>query len=367
MAPKVVAVVDLQFGSTGKGLIAGYLSVNGLYYRRCAKTLKFSAAVTNWGPNAGHTSMYEDGRAHVRTMLANSAIKGTVNTVYVGPGSVVNIDALIKETWATVDARRAYGNKSSLTVVVHEHAAVVTDEMRNAESRHNKIGSTQKGTAEAWIAKMNRNEDGAPCLAKHFIGAIQLSFDEVRIVVVSHAEYVQRLYREEAVLAEGCQGYSLGFSSGFWPHVTARECTVAQLLADTCLPPSSLAAVVGCARTFPIRVANRYDADGQMVGWSGPGYPDQEEISFEQLGVPTEYTTVTKLPRRVFTFSEQQFSEAIAVNGCTDVFLNFMNYYRTEEAMGIAFGRASRIANRHGAIIRYVGHGPSTADIKEEW
>ena len=46
-------VIDLQYGSTGKGLIVGFL----------AEEHKYDTVVTAWAPNAGHT--YKIGRAHV--------------------------------------------------------------------------------------------------------------------------------------------------------------------------------------------------------------------------------------------------------------------------------------------------------------
>lgn len=323
MRPKVVAVVDLQFGSTGKGLMAGYLSLNG--YRG----EHFSAAVTNWGPNAGHTTVYPDGEKIIRTMVPNSLYRGTVRTGYIGPGSAINMAALIEEADHTARINRKRFDQA-IKIYVHEHAAVVRPGDADAEKRHNRIGSTQKGTAEAWAAKMGR-DPADQCLAKHHADTLSQASNGV-IEVIPHRIWLDYLSAEHLILAEGCQGYSLGYSSGFWPYVTARECTVAQLLADCCLSPRDLVGVVGCARTYPIRVANRFDADGNMVGTSGPGYLDQQEITFEAIGQSTEYTTVTKLPRRIFTFSKQQFYEAIHVNGVTEVFMNFMNYIADEKA-----------------------------------
>jgi adenylosuccinate synthase len=131
--------------------------------------------------------------------------------------------------------------------------------------------------------------------------------------VVSHAEYKERLRTGGATILEGAQGYSLGIHSGFYPYTTSRECTVAQLCSDTLVSPDQITAVYGCARTYPIRVSNRY-TDGMMHGWSGPCYSDQQETSFDALNQVQETTTVTKLPRRVFTFSDAQFKEAVEAN-----------------------------------------------------
>lgn len=348
--PHVVAVVDLQFGSTGKGSMAAYLSMCGY------NGVNFTAAATNWGPNAGHTSVYPDGEKIIRTMLANSVHRGTVERVYIGPGSAINIGALAQEIEDTRERTR-----KQFIVLVHEHAAVVLPEHREAETIHNRIGSTQKGTAQAWIDKMMR-DNNKRCLARDWRDVINQETDGIARVV-SHEEYVRGLWGEDAVLAEGCQGYSLGYSSGFWPYVTGRECTTAQLLADTLLPPcgGSELHVIGCARTYPIRVANRFDADGNMVGFSGPCYADQSEISFEDIGQPVEYTTVTKLPRRIFTFSFEQLWQAERANGVESIFMNFMNYL-PEDKRDDFLRRVKKAA--WPAQVKYLGFGPSTSDIE---
>lgn len=345
----VAAVVDLQFGSTGKGSISAYLSTHGY------NGVNFEAAVTNWGPNAGHTSVYPNGEKIVRTMLANSVHQGTVKRVYIGPGSAVNIDALADEIKDTRDR-----TKRIFDVIIHEHAPIVSDEHRKSEAVHNRIGSTQKGTAQAWIDKMMRDGNNN-CLA----GAQRNKIEEITngiARVLRHKDYVRQLWREETVLAEGCQGYSLGYSSGFWPYVTGRECTTAQLLADTLLPSCGNIDlhVVGCARTFPIRVANRFDANGIMAGFSGPCYPDQYETSFEYIGQAVEYTTVTKLPRRIFTYSREQVWQASRANGVEAVFMNFMNYLPEYDHHSFINMVNEDLLN---AKVRYLGYGPSTADI----
>ena len=119
--------------------------------------------------------------------------------------------------------------------------------------------------------------------------------------------------------------------------------------------------VVGTARTFPIRVANRFDEQGQQVGYSGPCYDDQVEITFEDIGQKTELTTVTKLPRRIFTFSGQQIEEAIQYNGADGVFLNFVNYCRDEAELRAVVDAI----HATGAAVRWIGLGPCYNDVFE--
>ena len=79
-------------------------------------------------------------------------------------------------------------------------------------------------------------------------------------------------------------------------------------------------------RTYPIRVANRYDEQGNRIGWSGPAYEGQRELTWEEMGVTPEKTTVTKLTRRIFQFSEEQTRQAMQVVMPDEIFLNFANY-----------------------------------------
>jgi hypothetical protein len=121
------------------------------------------------------------------------------------------------------------------------------------------------------------------------------------------------------------------------------------------------------ARTYPIRVANRYDKDGNMVGWSGPAYPDQAEISFDAIGVGPEFTTVTKLPRRVFTFSTDQVKDAVRANGVGPIFLNFCNYPQGANGLSDVGLLIQRLNNDLGlATVALTGWGPTFNDVREE-
>jgi hypothetical protein len=107
--------------------------------------------------------------------------------------------------------------------------------------------------------------------------------------------------------------------------------------------------VIGTCRVHPIRVGNTPD------GYSGDWYPDQEEITWEEIGIEAELTTVTKRPRRIASWSWHQIVDAL--NDCDpdEIFLNFCNYDQ-EEAISIA----SKIPE-----IAYMGYGAKRCDIVE--
>lgn len=367
---KALAIVDLQFGSTGKGNMAAWMGMHG-----GPNGQHFDAVATNWGPNAGHTAVYVNGEKVVRTMLSNAVHRSKITKVFIGPGSALNIPALLSEIAYTDDAMAAKSDQRQINVYIHANTPVVTEADRKAETVHNRIGSTQKGTAQAWINRMMRDADNH-CLASHRreeLVSASVIFSHFNIHVCSNEFYLHTLNSCENVLLEGCQGYSLGISSGFWPYVTARECTVAQLCADTLVSPLCLTDVIGTARTYPIRVANRFNEAGSMVGFSGPHYPDQTETTFEDIGQPVEYTTVTKLPRRVFTFSHDQITQAVQANGVTGVFLNFLNYMPNPAEREVFVQKVDRTLARAGTgafgplktfpRVQYRGMGPSIGDI----
>jgi len=341
------AIVDLQFGSSGKGLLAGYL----------AKKTKPDTIITAWAPNAGHTFVDKDCNKMVTCMIPNGIVSGTVDQILIGPGSVINPELMMSEI------EKYIGVMAYPKIFIHEHAAVVTEGHRGAESVYgSRIGSTMKGCGEAVIDKIRRATNGNSNTAKDMLRGTPLYE-----CVVSGNKYNERLYNHaEIIQIEGAQGYSLGINSGFYPYTTSRECTIQQLLVDCGIPMQfynkAKVNIYGAARTFPIRVSNRYDNDGNMIGWSGPCYPDQEEITWDEVGVPPEFTTVTKLQRRVFSFSMQQIVEACQASDVDFIFLNFANYMkRTDELDSLI--RDIQVETKVPVVL--LGFGPKESDVVE--
>lgn len=349
-------ITDLQFGSTGKGLFAGYL----------ARRHGVDAIVTAWGPNAGHTYIERPGSEKmVNIALPNGIVAPSVKRVFIGPGSVVNPDLLLSEM-----QRYAYW-LDGVDVVIHENAAVVQERHREQEAAGMVgIGSTMKGVGAAMIEKIRRHA------ADQITAGRVLMNTPLEGFIVDSWTYQKLLDEHDKVLVEGAQGYSLSINHGFYPYTTSRDCTTLQILSDCGIPlmrESCELMVYGVARTFPIRVANRYKDvdDGQggtvkvQVGWSGPCYSDQEEIEWSALGLEPELTTVTRLPRRIFTFSMQQIEQAVRQNGVDAIFLNFCNYFDKANIPGGADELADRIERRLKVPVVWRGWGPTEQDIQE--
>jgi adenylosuccinate synthase len=338
---KITMVIDLQYGSTGKGLLVGYLAET-----TCPDTI-----VTAWAPNAGHTYIDRAGRKFIHTHLANGIVSPFCKRVFLGPGSLIDPMQLLDEIAQCEDIIDARG----IRIMIHPHAAIVTQRHRDLEAGPmTKIGSTKKGVGAAMIQRIERNPDDMNIASREPL---------LNKYVVSQSEYQDMLGSANHILVEGAQGFGLSMYHGFYPYTTSRDVTVWQILAD-CGIPRAMAKdleVFGTCRTYPIRVANRYDADGKQVGYSGPVYDDQSEVTFESIGQEQELTTVTKLPRRIFTFSLKQIAEAIEFNGVDRVFLNFANYVNSENEL-IRIIDAIECA---GSRVCYLGLGPRFRDVIE--
>lgn len=333
---KVTMIVDLQYGSTGKGLIAGYL----------AETRHPDVVVTANMPNAGHTYINSNGRKWVHKVLPNSIVSPKLKFVLIGPGAVISIERLLYEVSMSQDI--LHGVK----VLVHPNTVILQKRHKAGEVLSDlttNIGSTAQGSGSAVIDKINRGVDCRPLLARDVLPSCGL--DDY---LAGLQQYRRIIDDAEYIIAEGAQGYSLGINQRFWPYCTSRECTPAKFLSDMQIPVGLLGDVIGCARTYPIRVG----------GNSGPCYPDQEEIEWSDIGVEPEKTTVTNRERRVFTFSNRQIAEAIWETRPDSIFLNFANYVTQEELDHLVETINIECDSVGGGKVGYIGRGPCFDDVE---
>lgn len=326
-------IVDCQFGSTGKGLLAGYMGIYEEPHVLCMAP----------SPNAGHTLVHEDGTKTIHKMLPLGIASPYLKRIYLGPGSVLDMDRLLEEYLAL--PRR-------VELWVHRNAAVVRPHHLAEEGAGGLApGSTRSGAGSAFIDKVRRRPGTklfGDAVVGHPLGQL--------VHVVDTPEAQGMLFAAERIQVEGCQGYSLSVHHGFYPYCTSRDVTTAQLAADCGIPfdIARIARVIGSLRTYPIRVANRPEAGEH----SGPTYSDSAEITFSDLGQEQELTTVTKLPRRIFSFSRLQALEAIQQNGVDEVFLNFAQY---PPSYDILAGIVDEL--RLMTDVAFAGFGPKITDV----
>lgn len=340
---KASVLVDGQFGSTGKGLLAAYLASQ--------PHNEVDIATTNASANAGHWTKFKDFPKgdfccfHLPTF-------GVIQEcyIYLNSGAIINVELLLQEIEEIgIDMGR---------ITIHPNATIISKEDIEEENKEDaqttKISSTRKGVGEALSRKIKRTAKIAkdiPTLNKFF---------SVAPLNLNH-----RLKAGMRVSVEVPQGYSLSLNGPFYPYCTSRNCTVGQGIADAEIHPKFLGPVAMSVRTCPIRVGSIPE-----LGYSGDVYPDQKEISFKQLGVEEELTTVTKRVRRIFTWSQQQFSDALQANRPDLVFLNFCNYVDKQELDNIKQSiMTSCFKELNGCPELLLGWGPEVEMVlrDKEW
>lgn len=351
---KLDVIVDLQFGSTGKGAIAGFLSsVHG-----------YEAVVTTNMPNSGHTAYAPDGTKFIHKVLPSGIFSEKLKIIAIGPGSVFSVDRLVEE----LDGLAKYfddDRQSKIWILIHEAAGVLLPEHKDTESKSlSGISSTMQGSGAALCDKIMRkphatikNSPERARLMKELDKRNHILFP---LDILDQSQWLEELGNCDSILLEGSQGYSLGVSAGFYPFCTSRDCTPARVISDANLPLSWLRHVYGSARTYPIRVGNTPD------GYSGDWYKGQKEVTFESIGQEPELTTVTGRVRRIATFSMLQMKEAMQMAHPTYVFLNFCNYMKNEEDIESLVLSINGLASDIGCGgVGFAGYGPKPQDITD--
>lgn len=334
-------LVDGQFGSTGKGLLAAYIATNDEVHA--------NVCVSNAGPNSGHTCYFGDEKIVLKQLPTYPVIAwrlGREPITYLSSGAVINPQILAKEI-----------NQHRIPVVVSGRAAVITPE--DMESEHSgtiaAVAGTRQGVGAALVRKLQRHPDA---IMRHWA-----ENNDVRSIPglgVNNADYMFETVHNCTGFVEVSQGFSLGINSSFYPKVTSRECTVMQAAADARIPHTRIGSVAMSIRTFPIRVG---DFEGHS---SGDCYPDQYETTWDRIGVQPELTTVTLRPRRVFSFSVWQFQHALLANQPDLVFVNFMNYIRPVDRPRFARMVMSVAESTLGRMPKFLwGYGPKCEDIQK--
>jgi adenylosuccinate synthase len=336
---KASFIVGGQWGSEGKGAAAAWTA----YFLQTIGR-RFDIVTTNAGAQAGHTSVH-NGRKRVVYHLPTAALISRSPVVYLNAGSVIDVDVLLHEMSEHSDMLH--------DVFIHPNAAIITEECKVAEqdpnSQQTQIASTRKGVGQAVARKALRS------------GLVAKQVPELR-KFIRRLDLGDRLAAGLAVLVEVPQGIGLSLNGKFYPHCTSRDCTVMQAASDAGIPPRFVGPIMLVLRTFPIRVGNIGDNS------SGGCYHDQQELTWEAIGVEPEITTVTKRVRRVFSWSQAQVLEAMSMTWPDIVFLSFCDYAEKSKYDINAFFEAnirraaSALRMPHPQVIR--AYGPSTDDVK---
>lgn len=290
---KLSVVVGGQYGSEGKGAVAGYLA---------AWSEQPVVAVRVAGPNAGHTvygrcpgslclsgghleSAPGDGHPWKLRQVPVAAVTREDAQLIIAAGSEVDRDVLLREV-AELDSA-GYGVSDRLAV--DSEATVIQPGHQDMEHDQltDRIGSTGKGVGAARADRAMRSAT--------LYGVAPWSVKSTWKMLRGPGTHV---------IIEGTQGYGLGQHAGLYPFCTSSDCRAIDFLAMAGISPWSFDTlqVWVVLRTRPIRVA----------GNSGPLHG---ETTWQSLGLPVERTTVTNRVRRVGAWDPNLARAAVDANG----------------------------------------------------
>lgn len=284
-------VVGGQFGSEAKGHVT-----KRVLERRILSTGSDADKFVNIrvaGPNAGHCVYDDGGNKFALRTIPVGVVYPNVQLV-ISAGSEIDPLVLIAEK----DRLAAAGHSLEGRFYVDGEATVLTEEHRIREmGMHERMGSTGKGIGAARADRIMRNADRViddPGLMNLIAGMGGQVFNGGQPFDMS----------DKHVVIEGTQGYGLGLHAGFYPQCTSSDCRAIDFAAMAGLNPWDFDEFVPwvVARVFPIRVAGN---SGPLAG----------ETTWEDLGLPEEYTTVTQKVRRVGEWDADLVRSAIAANG----------------------------------------------------
>lgn len=285
-----LALIGAQFGSEGKGVIAGKLAG------------EMDAAVRVGGPNAGH-SLYHGGTLYkMRSIPCQWVVEGSL--LYVGAGAVVNAEVLEKELASLpFPVNLTIDPLAVLVTTEHEHA--------EAETIRGSIGSTAEGVGEARVARLRRRGDAVFADSREWPRDVRV--ERVLPLVQMH------LQDGDTIMLEGTQGSALSLYHGTeYPYVTSTDTNASGIASEAGIAPSDVGHVHLVARTFPIRVAGPSGPMGDELDWS--------HFIRSGLVAAPEQTTVTKKTRRIAEWRDYEFAKAVEVNRPCGVWLMFGDY-----------------------------------------
>lgn len=300
---RAIIVVGMQYGSEGKGAITAYLSP------------LVSIGVRSGAANAGHTIYFKNKKFVMRqipSVWINPAAK-----LVVGRGALISLDVLLEEIELVSNFLEI---KNRLFVDAKAH--IITEDNIKEEQKTDlaaRIGSTSaisgEGIGMAMADKILRKSS---CIQAEEITELKPYLSDTTDLINTFLD------RDEFIIIEGTQGFGLSLEHGNFPFVTSRDTSATAIAASIGLSTHNFDVdVIGVTRTYPIRVA----------GNSGPFGEDSKEITWEELtkmagsGKPIiEMTSVTRMTRRVATFSRKDFLKACQVNRPTEIAVTFADY-----------------------------------------
>ena len=315
----VDVLIDGQAGSCGKGKFAGYL----------AMTEKYEAAISNAMPNSGHICEgYKFRNIPISTVNKNMKL-------FIGAGSAIDMEVLVKEYESLKDL---IGNRE---ILVHPRVPLIENRHKEIEKKLIKSGSTFTGGGACLAEKIMRSPD-----LKFFQG-----YKNIKVCENFVEEVNEILDKGGNILIEGSQGADLDINNGTnYPHVTSRQCSASQMIADSGISPVFVKDIFMIIRPYPIRISNETElgvnicsgdyGKSKELNWEDVNFrsgaatghyvydeSDYDEFEKKDSSIDfTEFTTVTQKTRRVFELDIDRLKHNVKINRPTRLYLNFVQY-----------------------------------------
>ncbi len=323
----VDVILGLQWGDEGKGKIVDFF----------AKDYNLIARFQG-GPNAGHTLYVNDQKVVLHQIPSGVFHEGVTNLI----GNGVVLDAVTLKREAEKVASFGVDLKKNLFIAERTHLILPThralDKAAELAKGNQKIGSTLKGIAPAYMDKTGRNGlRVGDLLDKNFTTAYiklrlkhqrlldNFNFQEditaweeeffealefLRELNIVNGEYFinEHIRSGKKVLAEGAQGGMLDIDFGTFPYVTSSNTISAGVCSGLGVAPQLIRDVIGVTKAYCTRVG------------SGPFPTELENETGEQLRkIGHEFGATTGRPRRCGWIDLVALQFACMINGVTKI------------------------------------------------
>ena len=254
------AIIDLQYGDTGKGRVSAYF----------CKDYEWSVRF-NGGPNAGHTVYDAEGKVHKFHHLPAGAAFG--KKIALDTGMVIDAGGLKKE----IDE---LGKPIDLHISNNVH--LITPEHKKQDENGSGTGSTKRGIAYVYADRATRKG-----VRVGLYGDQDVWNKDIK---TSYYDGLPPIGENESAIYEGAQGIMLDVDYGRWPYVTSSSVmpSMAHKIDKT----------VGVMKSYVTR-----------VGDGPPNWPDIAIL--RELG--QEYGATTGRPRKCTWLDMKDLEYAISI------------------------------------------------------
>jgi len=339
---KTLAIVDGQWGDTGKGKFVDFFS-------EWADVIIRGTG----GANAGHTIQF-DGKTHVFHLIPSGILydcEGKVNII--GRGVAVDPRVLIEEIKLLESHKMSHRHlkvSHQAHLVLPQH--LVIDKAREKARGSNKIGTTGRGIGpvyadyvarvgltmndllnfDEFVRKLRVNLEYHDALLAYLPLGERVIEDEVielyreyakalEPFIVSTSEIVAKAHGDKRILLEGAQGVLLALDYGTYPYVTSSDCSLAGLAKGADIRESDVDYTLTIVKAFAMTRVGAGPFPSEIGGadsasWCNNGnatkskeeflYPNasindadpfKQGIAIRRVGA--EYGATTGRPRRV--------------------------------------------------------------------